>query len=586
MKKTILILLIVIIVFWQVLPGLAEVDNSTINYLKNQTPDSWITMALIAVGETSLDLEHLKEVNGNLATDYEKTILALTAAGENPRTFGNINFISQLKTFHKDGQIGSSDLLNDDFWGILALVSAGENISSSIIQDSKSFILTHQNQDGGWSYSVSGSSDTNDTAVAIIALLEVQVSASDSAIVKAVDYLKLNQNDDGGFPYSPGDESDSGSDAWVVSAIYKLSEDPYNWTKNNNNPVDHLKSLQREDGSFKWIVSEDKGYSVLTAYAVIALTQNYYPIKRLYHLRIEGENNNICDAEVGASNALEIVENGAEACGYTYLTEDSNWGPYLRKINEEESYDLIGWLYFIDNEIQMVGAADYILKPGDEVLWYFGEWGWKPTRLTLASQKIDPGDNLEAQVEYFENSGWKSLAEATIYVDSQTFITDNDGKVDLIINDLGSYQVYADKSGYIRSNQVGLKVGEGTSQSVKLKVEIIQSAPDIAFYVDEDLFSINKDLIDFGHLTPSAQVSDQLLIKNIGDKEIYLEGIVSGEKIFVENITLDDLDWPEFEAVLGTEAEKDVLVGLTIPADWTNFGIKEGNLTFWATANQ
>ena len=585
MKKAILISLIGVLVFLFIFPAFSEIDTSTINYLKAQTPDAWITMALAAAGETELDLNYLKTVSGNSATDYEKAILALTAAGKDPKTFGEIDFVSQLKTFYQSNQIGSSDLLNDDFWGILALGSAGENPSDPIIQNSKTFILTHQNSDGGWSYGVSGQSDTNDTASAVMALLEAGVSPGDPVIAKAVEYLKSNQNNDGGFSYSPGSESDSGSDSWVISAIYKLGQKPEDWQKNNNNPVGHLKSLQRPDGSFKWVASEDKGYPTLTAYAIVALTQNYYPVSRLYNLRIEGGNNNICDAKVKANNALDIIKNGAKVCGYTYLIEETSWGPYLKKINNEEAHDLIGWLYFVNYESPAVGAADYILKPSDQVLWYFGEWGEKPTRLTLSSQKINPDDNLEAKVEYFENSQWKPLASSTISVNNQNFITDNDGKANLIIHNSGAYQVWAEKSGYVRTNQLSLLVGEGSGQDVGLKVEIIPSSSPSPS-VPEMGFSISKKQIDFGRLTPGAQTSTQILITNAGNANIYLEGTVQGDRVFRENITLDGSAWPDFKAVLNSGSGKDVLVGLAIPNNWSGFGTKEGDLTFWATANQ
>ncbi len=587
-KKTITFFLIGIFVFSLVLPGLAEVDNSTINYLKAQTPDPWQSMALAASGETDLDLNHLKEVSGNLATDYEKTILALTANGENPRTFGNIDFIDRLKSFYQDSQIGSPDLLNDDFWGILALVSAGENPSGQIIQDSQNFILTKQNFDGGWGYASSSQSDTNDTAVAIMALLEAGIKADDPIIAKAVDYLKISQNNDGGFSYVPGGESDSGSDSWIISAIYKLGQNPYDWQKNSQNPIDHLKSLQRPDGSFKWIVSEDKGYPILTSYAVIALTQNYYPVSRLHRLRIEGKDNQICDVKVKANTALDIIKNGAKVCGYTYLVEETAWGLYLKKINNEEAHDLIGWLYFVNYETPMIGAADYILKPGDEVLWYFGDWGWKPAKLTLASQKVDPDSHLEAKVEYFEDSIWKPLAEALIHVNDQNFTTNNDGKADLVIHNPGAYRVYAEKSDYIRTNQVNLLVGEGISQNVGLKVEIIQPNPPgfVFLPAPQIAFTIDKGQIDFGRLSPGTQASDQLLIQTTGNVETYLEGIVSGDQIFQENIILNGIDWPEFSVIINSSSSKNIVVGLIVPADWTGVGVKEGSLTFWAIANQ
>lgn len=582
MKKLIISILIFSLLSLAIFPKLSGQETEiqkAVKYLRTQPADPWITMALVAANEKDLDLNYLKEVAGNLATDYEKTILALTAAGKDPRTFGNIDFVAKLKSFYQSNQIGSLELLNDDFWGILALVSAGESISGQIIQDSKNFILANQNSDGGFSYTLSGQSDTNDTAAAIMALLEAGVKSDNPVILKAIDYLKLSQNDDGGFPYLPGSESDSGSDSWVISAIYKLGQNPRDWLKNNNNPIDHLKSLQRSDGSFKWISSEDKGYPILTAYAVIALTENYYPINRLHHLRIEGENNNICDANAKATNALDIVENGAEICGYTYFIEQTSWGPYLKKINEEEAHDLIGWLYFVNFKMPMTGAADYILEPGDEVLWYFGDWGWKPTKLTLAKQQVKSGSNVEAKVEYFEDF-WKPLAEAQIFVNSQTFTTDNDGEADLIINIPGIYQVWAEKSGYVRSNRIKLSVGEGISQNVQLKVEIIPPViPEIAFL-------LSKSQIDFGKLAPGTQASDQILIQNTGNLRIYLEGIVSEDQIFRENITLDNLVWPDFSTIINVGSEKNVLVGLSIPKDWKVFGVREGNLTFWAIASQ
>jgi len=582
-KKVIISTLIFSLLTLPIFPSVSGQETEiqkAIQYLKTQTTDPWITMAQVSAGETDLDLNYLKTVAGNLATDYEKTILALTAAGKDPRTFGNIDFIAQLKGFYQSGQIGSSDLLNDDFWGILALVSSGENLSDPVIQGAKNFILTNQNSDGGWGYAKEGSSDTNDTAVAIMALLEAENKPDDLAITKAIDYLKSSQNNDGGFPYLPGGESDSGSDSWVISAIYKLGQNPEDWQKDGHNPIEHLKSLQRTDGSFKWVASEDKGYPVLTAYAVIALTGNYYPINRLHHLRIEGENNNICNANVKAKTALDIVQNGAEICGYTYFIEQSDLGLYLKKINNEEAYGLLGWLYFVNWQTPMIGAADYTLEPGDEVLWYFGEWGWKPTKLSLVSQRVDPGNNLEAKVEYFENSLWKPLAGATIHVDSQTFITDSAGVANLIINTSGIYQVFAQMSGYVRSNQISLSVGEGINQNVDLKVEIIAPVtPEIAF-------TLSKNQIDFGKLTPGAQTSNQILLTNTGSSPLYFEGIVNGDQIFKENITLDNLDWPDFSTIINTGSGKNVLVGLTIPSNWTSFGVKEGDLTFWAISKQ
>ena len=60
-----------------------------VTYLEAETANEWITMALAAAGQSSVSTAHLTSVSGTLATDYAKAILALTAVGENPATFGN-----------------------------------------------------------------------------------------------------------------------------------------------------------------------------------------------------------------------------------------------------------------------------------------------------------------------------------------------------------------------------------------------------------------------------------------------------------------------------------------------------------------
>lgn len=267
----------------------AEIDKA-VNYLIPHSSDPWVTMALIASGKTNSGLDYLKTASGSSATDYEKIILAITAASQNPKTFGNVDFVAQLKSLYTNNQIGSTDYLNDDFWGVLALVSAGEDLSSQIIKDSKNFILANQNSDGGFPFGVGWGSDIDDTAAAIMALLEAGVKTNDLAVTKAVGYLKANQNNDGGFPYDPvspwGTGSNASSDAWVISVINKLGEDPdsSSWSKNGISPVSHLLSLQADSGYFEYQkgTGEDSLSSVTTSYAVIALSQKFYPINKWF----------------------------------------------------------------------------------------------------------------------------------------------------------------------------------------------------------------------------------------------------------------------------------------------------------------
>jgi len=183
-------------------------------------------------------------------------------------------------------------------------------------------------------------------------------------------------------------------------------------------------------------------------------------------------------------------------------------------------------------------------------------------------------------VEYFEESSWKPLADAAIYVGSQVFTTNHDGKADLIIEQPGIYQVWAEKQGYIRSRRMELLVGEDVSQNVELKVEITPP------FIPEIALLISESQLDFGKLSPGATAYGRVLVKNVGNLGINLESTVSGDQVFREKIILDSSSWFDFGAAIGAGLEKDIVVGLSIPEDWKYFGIKEGNLIFWATANQ
>ncbi|MHC1566302.1 MAG: prenyltransferase/squalene oxidase repeat-containing protein [Candidatus Syntropharchaeia archaeon] len=63
----------------------------------------------------------------------------------------------------------------------------------------------------------------------------------DSKIQAALNYLRTLQNPDGGFS-NPGEKSEVGKTEWVVIAIAAAGEDPHEWIKNRNSPIDYLRA--------------------------------------------------------------------------------------------------------------------------------------------------------------------------------------------------------------------------------------------------------------------------------------------------------------------------------------------------------
>jgi len=601
-KKKILIVYLTIVLavligfgnFFEVWSESQSEIEKAINYLKAQPQTAWGTMALAGAGETEIDLNHLKSIPSGQesTTTYAKYILALTAVGKNSSNFGNENYVEKLKSFYQNGQFGEKSFINDNIWAILALGSLGQK-NLIIVQDAKDYILGNQNSDGGWSYDVSfSSSDTNDTAAAIMALLEAGVSPSSSAIQNSIGFLKSQQNDDGGFSYLADSLSDSCSDAWVVSAIYKLGQDPFssNWTKNGKNALDHLKSLQDEDGGFWWQSEGDNKFC--SSYALVSLLAKHYPIETIYnkhHLRIEDQNSTICDAEINGGTAMDLIIRGSEICNYDYLiSEYPGMGLYLAEINGQTN-----WMYMVNNISPMTGADSYYLETGDEVLWFSGTWlekGWFPTRLELFKAE----NSATLQVKYYDSTAnnWQNLEiqGIKVKVGESEFITNDVGQIEVSLSGLeaGFYQVFVetqiiDEKGYIRSEKVNLTTGEAPEEhGVGLKVEIEKIEVPGGGEQEAISFSVNLDSLDFGKLKPGESSTQDLIFDN-GESRIYLEAEVSGASVFQNNLEIDEKFWQFFSTEIEKNQDKVFPVKLTIPFNYDgDFGQQEGELTFWA----
>jgi len=257
----------------------------------------WAAMAITAAGENASGanwtvggnsladyiLLNQNQVNTGLATDVERHILTLLCLGVDPKNSSGIDYVQKLGDLYKQGQIGDPSLLNDDFWGVIALVAAGVDPSNStIIKDSVQFIKDNQNADGGWSMNVGGSSDTDDTAIAVLALLMAGEPTTSEEVKKGMQFIKDSQDASGGFVSDPsfGTSPTSEATSWAIWAILAMGESPTSseWTKGGNNPVDFLMSMQDSDGAF-FHLPNIRGNTVMsTSYAVIALMGKRVPV--------------------------------------------------------------------------------------------------------------------------------------------------------------------------------------------------------------------------------------------------------------------------------------------------------------------
>jgi hypothetical protein len=522
-------------------PSDPEIVNA-LNYLRNVQDSSggiggfsiscWTVMAIASAGYDPHNfrknsysivdyvINNRNQIDQAKATDLSKFILALTAAHENPRNIGGIDYVALLEATFRNNQFGDETMLNDDFWSIMALRSAGASESDFKIQTAASFIKNHQNSDGGWSWNVGGASDVDDTSAAIIALTSAGESNQSPSILNALNYLKNQLGPNGGFTYMG--EVNTASNAWGIMALVAAGVNPTSsdWIKNGKSPVDILLSFQNSDGSFSYAQGQS-GSAWWTAYAIPALLGKFYPIQESFtiqltttttltsfytsstqssttqtatknqvYIRIEDASGTVWRGwiEIPSSttitcynsgksyvipgdNVLAVLNEASKLGGFTYTVSDQ-WYPdlgfYVDSINGHKAEGVYGWLYRVNYVSGNTAINNFKINPLDEILIYWGTEKTKPLKVEIQPLKleINTGESLTIIVKYRDDSTgeWYPLPGAIVHV-NDSYITDNEGKVNVTFNERKVYHIYAEKWGsasddqYIRSDIVYIGVG-------------------------------------------------------------------------------------------------------------------------------
>ncbi|SHH11776.1 Prenyltransferase, beta subunit [Thermosyntropha lipolytica DSM 11003] len=262
-------------------------------YKKGEESDpattSWVIIALGAAGEDiqkgwlkggKSPVDYLKgsSFKPDSTTDYARTLLALTAAGEKPVYKGE-NLAAKLKSWiDEEGKLGQKDkgedeLINAHIWGILALISSGQEVPDR--EKARAWLIKRQNPDGSFAWAEGIEGDADDTAAAVQALIALGENKDGAAVRRALAYLKSCQLYSGGFKSGWSiSQANSCSDAWVMQALIAAGEDirGSSWSRGGKNVVEHLLSLQDKSGGFRWREEDREPSIICTAYAVTALS--------------------------------------------------------------------------------------------------------------------------------------------------------------------------------------------------------------------------------------------------------------------------------------------------------------------------
>ncbi|MEM2123171.1 MAG: hypothetical protein QXE79_06005 [Candidatus Bathyarchaeia archaeon] len=513
------------------LPPSDPVVASALSYLRGMqtvngdvggaSTSAWVVMALAAAGEDPRQwrrnpgdpsiMDYLASLRDELepATDWERQILAIVAAGENPYDYEGFDYVASLEGFHTGVQIGDASLLNDDVWGLMAL-TASDYRDSPAYADTLSIVRGVQNPDGGYGYAAGAASDVDDTAAAVMALIAAGEDPGSDRISRALNYLREAQNGDGGFPYMRDEISNTASTSWAILAIKAAGQDPAStgWSRNGRSPIAYLLGLQNGDGSFQYTMGQTVSPEWMTAYAVTALLGKPYPVNVVdvvhVKVRVETPSRTIYCGDVTlygeftveASNSgssytfstltpLGALDAASRKGGFEYSVNDQyvSIDLYVDSIDGEGFQGMYGWLFRVNGVSAGYGSCKGWLssgpqfRDGDEILWYYGTIGVYPLRLKVDEAVVLVGEPLMVKVETLSqeaihNPGqtwpeaeWQPIGGVTVHGPaSSTYQTDNGGTVSIWFSEPGVFELYAERWGetaenqYVRSNRIRISV--------------------------------------------------------------------------------------------------------------------------------
>ena len=252
--------------------------------------------------------EYVKDCDGVLHekkyTEYSRVILALTAAGYDPRNVAGYDLIAPLANFDKTIWQG----VNGSIFALIALDSG--DYSSDIRDEYIAEILRRQLNDGGFNLSAdevnnAEKSDPDVTGMALQALAKYQDKPEvKAAIDKALACLSTMQQEDGGF--ISWKELNSESTVQVLVALCELGidiNDP-RFVKNGNTLLDNLFTYKNDDGSFRHTYAG-------TGNSQMSTEQAFYGIVAT-HRAMNGKNSlyRMSDAVKRYEEDIPVVESG------------------------------------------------------------------------------------------------------------------------------------------------------------------------------------------------------------------------------------------------------------------------------------
>jgi energy-coupling factor transport system substrate-specific component len=238
---------------------------------------AWTMLALAAAGRNPLDVtnggkspvdflrNHIDEVKD--AGDIARTILALEAAGVDPRSFAGEDLVARLLAQQRDS--GSyQGWPATSAYAVLALRAAGAGGTAKTVD----WLRKVQGDDGGWG-NEPGDPSTPEVTGAVLQVLSPGSDASD----RALSYMRKAKRSNGGFAPGNNFSANAQATAWASQGLLAAGKDPADFGTGKSS-FTYMRELQASDGHFLQAPGQEASPVWVTADVLVPLSGDYLPI--------------------------------------------------------------------------------------------------------------------------------------------------------------------------------------------------------------------------------------------------------------------------------------------------------------------
>jgi hypothetical protein len=210
-----------------------------------------------------------------------RIIAGIVAGGEDPRDFGETDYVALLESQWDDATGYDAQNLFGHLLAVNGLLAAKEPVEKKAIR----FIRDAQCDNGGFvgasqDGTCSGPPDVDATAWTINVFV-ASGRAGDSLVKDARAFLLSAQKSDGGFPHAPEFKATRAESTGLALAAVAALDEPATsapWKRSGGDPVTALVELQDDGGAFRSTPAE-KPSGFTTWNALTGLAKRSYPVR-------------------------------------------------------------------------------------------------------------------------------------------------------------------------------------------------------------------------------------------------------------------------------------------------------------------